>query len=277
MISLAVVLAAQASVWSVSPSAPTVGDTVRLTRLITAGLGVESQVDQLKIPPTVRLLAEPTVGYSEGSVVVSYILAFFEPGSLTIAMPDVELVTQEGTVEYVLGDTARVFVRSVLPAGDSLHDPKPSLGPLVQPSKRPQALAFSVLMTLGAIATWLILRRRSSGRPTTGRAVAETAEAPLLEWARAGESRAVVAAAADRLRYRIADLLPDAGRELTTEECVGIAESLRPDWPIREISETLSALDRARFAAAISGEVLELANRAQLVGDSLTNNSAENV
>ncbi len=277
MISFAVVLAAQASVWSVSPSAPTVGDTVRLTRLITAGLGVESQVDQLKIAPTIQLLAEPTVGYSEGSVVVSYILAFFEPGSWTIAMPDVELVTPDGAVEHVLGDTAHVIVRSVLPTADSLYDPKPSLGPLVQPSERPQALAFAVLMTLGAIVTWLILRRRSSSRPTFGSAVTETAEAPLLEWARAGESRAVVAAAADRLRYRIADLLPDAGRELTTEECVGIAESLRPDWPVREISETLSALDRARFAAAIPGEVLELAERAQLLGDSLVNNSAENV
>ncbi|MFQ5702992.1 MAG: hypothetical protein ACE5HT_03130 [Gemmatimonadales bacterium] len=234
-----------------------------MTRRISARPEVQYQLNKLEAPASVRLLAQPNLGYSEGSVVVSYTLAFFEPGSVELAMPDLELIDQDGIVEHVSGGTALVTVRSVLPQEDSALGAKPSLGPFVRASKRPEYLGITVLLAVAGLVTWTSLRRRRARRPVQSVAVPGEIEVPLLEWARAGESRAVAAATSDRLRHRIAQRFPDAGRDLTTEQCLAAIEIGRPDWPVRDIADTLRDLDRARFAPAISHDVLDLVERAE--------------
>ena len=85
----------------------------------------------------------------------------------------------------------------------------------------------------------------------------------MLEWIRAGEPRAVVAAAADALRFHIASLVPEAGAHLTTHECIAVLEEQQPTWPLREVEDLLRALDRARFAPAMPTDVIELAEHAR--------------
>jgi hypothetical protein len=73
-----------------------------------------------------------------------------------------------------------------------------------------------------------------------------------------GEARAVAAVAADRLRERIARLVPEADRSLATEECLSVLDAKRPDWPLRDLADLLRGLDRARFAPAVQSEVAQL-------------------
>jgi hypothetical protein len=68
----------------------------------------------------------------------------------------------------------------------------------------------------------------------------------------------VAAVIAERLRGRIAVLVPEAGRGLSTEECLTVLEQRRSDWPIRDLGAALRGLERARFAPAGSGDVAAL-------------------
>ncbi len=266
-----VVLAAvfQAAGWTVTPATVTVGDTVRLVRQIPASPDVVPRVPQLQQTAAVEPLSDPVVGYTEGVVRVVFTVAFFEPGDHSVAMPVIELLDADGVVERVPGGTARVTVASVLPTRDPLPDPKPSLGPLARNRLRPELLMAFIAASVALIVAVLILRQRRDARPEWRLPSYEPEEPRLLTWIRAGEPRAVVAAAADGLRFRIAAVVPDAGSQLTTDECMHVLEQQQPAWPLREIKELLRALDRARFAPAIPTDVIELAEHAKQLSGQL--------
>ncbi len=276
MIAAALVLAlAQASVWSVWPPSVTVGDTVRITRRIAAEPGVRSHVKPLLSSAAFEPLTDPVVGFSEGAVVVRYTLAVFEPRRLAVAMPEIELVHPDGVIERVSGDTAWVTVLSVLPDQDTLPPPRPSLGPVPRQPKRPEVIAFLVIAVTAGTALWGVMRRRTQPRPTWSSRISEPTEVPLLKWIESGESRAVVAAVADGLRRCIESTLPEAGKQLSTDECVAVLQSQRPEWPVRQIDHVLRSLDRARFAAAVPSDVIELARRADALTESLRQSVTE--
>ena len=270
-----VLLMTQTSVWTVSPSVASVGDTVRVTRRVSAGPEVRSTVLSLEPSEAFTPLSAPIVAYSEGDIVIRYQLAFFETGELAVAMPDIEIGYPDGRTSVVAGETAVVHVRSVLPADDNLPPPQPSLGPIsrVQRSLTPAISMVGVILIF--LAAWALWRRRTLPRPTWSGSTDQTVEIPLQQWMMAGETKAVVAAVSDRLRNAIEDLLPAAGRQLSTQEFFELVTANRPDWPGREIEDTLRSLDRALYAPAVPSDLALLVDQVDDLVKSIREDSAE--
>ena len=81
--------------------------------------------------------------------------------------------------------------------------------------------------------------------------------------------RRPAAVAAERLRARIARLVPRADRALSAEECISVLEEERPDLPLRDLADTLRALERARFAPAVPSDVALVADQVDVLLKSL--------
>lgn len=248
-------LTVQTPGWIPAPEVATVGDTVRLTRSIVASPDVSPNAPPLTSSSLIEPLAAPVVAYSEGAVVIRYTVAFFETGNHAIAMPDIELTYPDGTTEHVFGDSVRVDVRSVLPAGDSLPLPRDALDPFSVGRKTPTPLILLGTTVLLGLFAWAYMRRRTLPRPKWD-AVSESAvEVPIMRWIKAGESRAVVGALADRLRAAIEDVLPEAARGLSTDRCIEVIRVNKIGWSCKEAEDVLRSLDRARFAPAVPTDV----------------------
>ena len=256
-----VLLATQASVWMVAPPEVTVGDTVRLTRRVDAE--PDAHAAAMPLAPTAAFapLSLPTTAYSEGGVVIMYRLTFFETGDQSVSMPDLELVHGDGTVSVVPGDTARVRVVSVLPAGDGLPPPRPSLGPISRVDRSLVPAISIVLVTSVCLVGWTLWRRRTAPRPAWTGSTGQAIDIPLQQWMMAGESKAVVGAISDRLRCAIAAALPAAGRQLSTGECLKVIAANRPDWPRRDLEEVLRSIDRALYAPAVPSDLALLVDQ----------------
>jgi len=261
-------LLAQASLWNVAPSAVTVGDTVEITLRLQTTAGVSAHADPLVPSARVEPLAVPAITHSGNTVLVQYKVAFFEPGYLSLAMPEIQLIHEDGTLERVSGDTAWVRVVSVLPQ-DTMPAPKPSYGPIARERKRTDLVVLLIAVVVVAAIGWAMIRRRARERPKWRSGTGKRAEAPVVQWMNAGEPRAVVSAVTDRLRDSIATALPEAGRQLSTEECLSVMEQEEPEWPLREIARILNALDRARFAPAVPNDIVELAEESDALALSL--------
>jgi len=265
----------QAAAWIVAPTAVTVGDTVEIMRRVAAESGVMPQAAMLQADAVVQPLNPPVIAYTEGMVVVRYEVALFEPGVQGLAMPDIQLVYPDGGSVTVPGDTAWITVQSVLPVGDSNPSPRPSLGPIARARTEIGFVAFPVLTIVAAVILWGIIRRRPRERPPWRSGSGKRVEAPVVQWARAGELRAVVSAVTDRLRESIERTLPVAGRQLSTDECLDIISQHQPDWPTRELEAVLRALDRARFSPAVPSDIVQLAQRAGKLSSSLVRSTPE--
>ena len=96
-------VSAQAAAWTVAPTAITVGDTVEITRRVTAESGVMPQAALLQSDAIVQPLDAPVIAYTEGTVVVRYQVALFESGVHGLAMPDIELIYPDGGLVTVPG------------------------------------------------------------------------------------------------------------------------------------------------------------------------------
>jgi hypothetical protein len=195
-------------------------------------------------------------------VAVRYAVALFEPGEQRIAMPAVELLYPDGNSETILGDTAVVTVGSVLPPGDTLPEPRPSLAPVPRPRRsRAPFLLLAGLVALGSGA-WALTRRRVRPRPGVPEDGPQAEEPPLRTWVEAGELRAAAASVTERLRQALERLEPDAGAGLPTDALLAVLRLRRPSWPLSEIEELVHALERVRFAPAVPDDVLILEEQA---------------
>jgi hypothetical protein len=249
-------------VWEARPGGVTVGDTVYLTRTLPAVPGVRVRPQPLARTPAVEPLTDPIVEQQAELATVRYVVALFEPGEQRIAMPAVELLYPDGNSETVLGDTAVVMVSSVLPAGDSLPVPRPSLAPVPRPVRsRAPFLLLLGLVALGSGA-WAMARRRVRPRPGAPGDGAPPVGPPLQAWVEAGELRAAAASVTERLRRALEGLEPGAGAGLPTDALLAVLRLRRPSWPLSEIEELLHALERARFAPAVPDDVLILEEQA---------------
>ena len=259
----------QAQVWTVAPSTVTVGDTVRITRRVIAPPDVRSLVLPLAPTDDYVPLTTPIVAYSEGDVVVRYVLAFFDTGEHPIAMPDLELTFGDGRVDVVPGDTAWVSVSSVLPSDGTTPPPKASVGPFARSERNLTPAILIATPLIISLVAWALLRRKASERPLWSGFAQEPIEVPLQQWIMAGESKAAVGVVYDRLRDAIENALPTAGRQLSTQECLTVIDEQRPDWPRRDIEEVLRSLDRAQYAPAVPSDVALLVDQVDDLLDSI--------
>ncbi len=262
MNALALLLMLQASGWEATPRTVTVGDTVTLTRRLAAEPDVRVRMELLSRTPIVEPLQSPQWSYAEGDVTLVYKVAFFESGSQRLIMPPVELAHADGRVEALEGETALVEVRSVLPAADTLPLPMPLRAPIARERTSPLPLLGTMVGALGMLAFWAVLRQRRRLLVAAEPVAVAPAPPPLDLWVAAGESRAVAAAVAQRLRDLLARYLPDAGAHLDTEACVRVVLASGLGEIGQQIVSTLRALERARFSPAAPGDVLDVADQA---------------
>ena len=255
--------------WAAAPASVTVGDTVYLTRTLPASPQVRVRPQPLASTAVVEPLADPVVELLGDVLVLRYAVAVFEPGVQRIAMPQVELFYPDGNTETVLGDTALVRVRSVLPPGDSVPPPRTSLAPLPRPRRSGTAAVMLVSLVVAGTGAWVIVRKRVGPRPRPLEAIAPVVTAPLRAWVEAGELRAAAAALADQLRRTIAGLEPGAEAGLPTEALLAVLRRRCPGWPLAEIEDVLHALERARFAPAVPHDVLSLAEQVGMLTERL--------
>ena len=264
----------QSGAWAAIPAEVTVGDTVLLVRQVVAAPEVRTRLEPLAASPVIQPLSGPRASYAEGALVIRYAIAMFATGTHTIEMPEAELLYPDGRSEVLMADSVVVIVRSVLPA-DTVA-PKALLDPLPVQRRRKLPLATLLLGVIAGSATWGGLRRRRRRRRDTRPAPSQDSVAPPIDrWISAGESRAVVTYVAERIRGAIGAWIPPAGRHLDTEACLAVLERERPDWPHRDIREVLKSLDRARFAPAVSGDVTDVIDRAEVLLSELDRLSQE--
>lgn len=259
----------QAAVWTVAPAAPTVGDTIRLVRHVTAPPGVEARVPPLEATEVIVPLAPPAVGAAEGTLTIVYTVAAFAPGTHTLTPPAVEMLLPDGRVERLDGGRAVVPVRAVLPRGTERPAPRPSLGPVARHPRAAGPLVGLLGAALGGVALWGVGRRRTRRRRPPLEASELAPAVPIDRWVAAGEPRAVAAVTSERVRSALAQLVPAVGVHLAAEDCLVVLRRERPDWPLGELADLLRSLERARFAPAVPSDVMTVVDRAELLLESL--------
>jgi hypothetical protein len=255
--------------WTASPESATIGDTILLERTLPAPAGATARARPLSRTPSLEPLTDPVIERDGDVLTVRYTIAVFEPGTQLIPMPTVEVFYADGSSENILGDTARVVLRSVLPAGDSLPRPQPSLAPVARPIRRAMPAVLLAVLVLVGSGLWALLRRRTAVRPAPVASAATRARPPLGTWVDAGELRAVASEVATALRREFAHRVPAAHTTFSADVCLEVLRRERPEWPLDDIADVLHALDRARFAPAVPQDVMALAEQARMVVEQL--------
>lgn len=268
----AVVLAALlqgGSGWVAVSPRPTVGDTIWLERTVTAPAGWRVRVAKLDPGPQTEPLGDPTVVPAEGGWTVRYPVVAWAPGDVSAAMPPIWRLAPDGSADSLPGGTATFRVASVIPDSIASPAPQPALGPVRLARRTPLPTVAAVLLSAGVLVGVVAWRRRS---PRAARAAADLELDPEVgdtRWVAAGEPRAVAARATHRLRHAIAHAVPEAHSALTTSECLSVVERAKPDAPLRQLRELLSALDQVAFATAHGVDVGPIAARARALAEEL--------
>ncbi len=267
---LVAALAVQAGPWRMWPAQATVGDSVRIERLLPAARGVAGRTRALEASEYVEPLRAPEFAPAERGLLVRHTLALFAPGRHVLAMPAIELVHPDGHVELVVGDTAVVEIRAVVPDTMAVPTPRASQAPLGRGPRRAAPLVLLVGGTAVVLGVWVAVRRRRRRRMPVPPPPTEVLEPPLLRWLAAGERRAVATLAAERVRRRVESLVPEARRGLGLPAWLDAVQAGRPEWPVRELEDVLEALERARFAPLAGDDAAELVDRADQLIERLT-------
>ncbi len=270
MIALLVLLI-QADGWTAAPSQPTVGDTIRIERRITAPAGWRIRAGRLASSTVAEPLGDPAVLASSppGQWVVRYAVVAWTPGDITLAMPPLWRLGPDGTADSLSGGTATFHVASVIPDSVKAPAPQPSLGPLRLDRSSALPVIAAVFLAGGALLLLILWRRRGPRSVAAGQGLPVAAAVPDSRWLAAGEPKAVAARAAQALRRALALAVPDAHEALSTAECLAAVERARPDAPLRDLRELLLALDQVAFATAHGVEVAPLAARARALARDL--------
>lgn len=242
---------------------PTVGDTIWVTRTVELPAGRSLRAAEWEVSDTVELLGPPRVSLRGGSAEVSYPIAIWRAGFHTVQVPGPLLLSPDGAVDSLRPEVVTLRVASVLPrpATDTSLRPQPRADFVPRPATTPIPLLLFLILAF-ALLVPLHLWWRRRGRPgqrVTAAHLGAPVRPPLERWADAGESRAVAAAAAARLRAALAARLPAAPPSLDTDEVLAVIVTQRPDWPGAELGEVLRALDEARFGSGTLPDAMGLA------------------
>jgi hypothetical protein len=259
-------------------TAPTVGDTVWLSRTVRVPAGSAVRATDWEPSDPIELLGGGRVVLAGDSAEIAYPVVLWRPGRHAIDLPGPLLLGPSGTVDSLAAERVSVEVRSVLPlvAPDSVLSPQPRAG-LV--SRRAVSLAPVAILWLAATALLLPVhlwwRRRGKPPRAAPSALRPAAlELPLARWADAGEYRAVANVATARLRAAVEQRVASAHSGLDTERVLAEVAAARPEWPLQELSELLRALDDVRFGLLPSSEALRLSRSTIELRDRLLRDAA---
>jgi hypothetical protein len=257
--------------WVAAPSQPTVGDTINLEKSISAPAGWRLRAGKLASGSDAEPLGDPVVlaSATPGEWLVRYTVVAWTTGAISLDMPPVWRLGPDGTADSLPGGNATFRVASVIPDSVKSPAPQPALGPLRPERLSPLPLAVAALIAAGVLIALIAWRRRAPRDLPEGAELAIQADVSDARWLSAGEPKAVAARAAHRLRHALAQSIPEAHEALSTAECLAAIERARPDAPLRDLRELLTALDQVAFAAAHGVDVAPLAARARALAREL--------
>ncbi len=251
-------------------AAPTVGDTIWVARSLRPPRGAEVRAPAWTPSGAVELVGPPVVVARGDSVELRFPLVAWLPGPHTIELPGPVLLLRDGRVDSLPPQPVTLTVASVLPnlPGDSTPAPQPPAETVRRSLRSVVPLAVLLTVALALLVPFHLWWGRRGPAPPRPPAAAP-AGIPTEDWIRAGEGRAVVNAAAARLRAAIAQAVPDAHRALDTEACLHAVRAGRPDWPLGELAALLRALDTSRFESSDPASARALHERAAAMVETL--------
>jgi hypothetical protein len=233
----------------VQTPAPTVGDTIWVSRTVAVPAGATLRPADWDAPEPIERLGAPVLTPRGDSVAIAYPIVVWRAGPLTVDLPGPLLLRAGGPIDSLPSEAVGLRIASVLPAvpADSTLAPQPRADFVPRTSTTP----IPLLVLLAAAAVFLApihwwWRRRGRPRPRPALPLPGPDEAPLDGWADAGETRAVASVATARLRGLIAARMPAAHVGLDTESLLQTIAA-RTDWPLAELGDVLRSLDEARF------------------------------
>jgi hypothetical protein len=268
-------LLAQAGGWTAAPTAPTVGDTIRLERTIAAPAGWRVRAGKLPSGAVAEPLGDAvSVPSASGGWTIRYDVVAWAPGEISLDMPQLWRLGPDGAADSLAGGTATFRVASVIPDSVRSPAPQPSLGPLRLQRASPIPILAAVLLAGATLLLLMGWRRRAPRIVIDDSALALDAEVPDTRWLVAGEPKAVAARATHQLRSAVARAVPSAHEALSTTECLVAVEQAWPNAPLRDLRELLQALDQVAFATAHGVDVAPLAARARALARELGGNGS---
>jgi hypothetical protein len=247
-------------------AAPTVGDTIWVSRTVAVPVGSTVRASDWDPADPVELLGPPRVVAHGDSTDVAYAIVVWRPGVLTVDPPGPLVLGADGRVDSLPRQPLTLTIASVLPKApiDSPIAPQPRADFVSRWAASPLPLLLLWGLAILLLAPLHLWWWRRGPEPGAARGEAGlTPPAPLERWGDAGESRAVAAVGAARLRAAIATAVPAAHAGLDTPSLMVQLHKARPDWPLSELSELLQALDEARFGNADPVGSVALARRAE--------------
>jgi hypothetical protein len=258
--------------------APTVGDTVWLSRAVAVPAGYAVRAADWDPTDPVELLGRARLTMRGDSAIIAYPVVLWRPGQHLVDLPGPLLLGPDGTVDSLGNQRIRLLVRSVLPPVpvDSVLLPQPRASLVAQRvvSLGPVGLLWAVALAL-LLPVHLWWRRRGKPARVQPPAIrADALEPPLSRWADAGEYRAVASVSVARLRATLAERVAAAHPSLDTERLLAELAAARPEWPLEELGDLLRALDDARFGHAPSPDALELSRSTIQLRDRLLRTAA---
>lgn len=245
---------------------PTVGDTIWITRSVDLPAGRTLRAADWEAADPVELLGQPRISVGEGRAVIGYPVVVWRPGTHTVEVPGPLLLSADGRVDSLAGQSVTLRVASVLPrpATDTTLRPQPRADFVPRPTTTPVPLVLLLVLAIALLVPlhWWWRRRGAPVRRLSALEPGREVELPLDRWAGAGESRAIAAAASTRLRLALAARVPTALPSLDTESVIARVAEQRPDWPVPELARVLRELDLARFGTGSRPDTMALAHRA---------------
>ena len=230
-----------------APSNPTVGDTIWISRRVTAPQGWRVRPGKLVPLEDVEPLGDATVGTVENGWAVSYPVSVWSPGTHEVTLPPIWRLSPDGRTDSVPGGVARLIVRSVIPDSLKHPEPRPALDPLRRTHERAVPLVGAIALA-GVLVIGGVMWRRRPPRPLApAPQVPLEPEVPDARWLAAGDPKAVAARAAGRLRAA-----------LEANERTSGAENWSDD-----ITQVLGQLERAEFAMSGPTDIATLSTRAR--------------
>ena len=262
--------AAQTGSWTVSPSTPTVGDTVWLARQVTPPTGWRVRAGKFEETDNIGSLGDPAVLRAPAGWVIRYPVVGWVVGKHVVVLPPVWRLAPDGRTDSLPGGTARLDVRSVIP--DSTTDPQPhgAIAPLRRERRNPAPPLLAIVASAVVLAGASAWRRRRSRIAARTLQVPLEGEVPDARWLAAGEPKAVATRALGRLRVAIATAYPQASSALSTTECLAVLEGELSDIPFRQVADVLTQLERVAFASSHGVDIAVLAERARALAAELT-------